>query len=235
MNCSQSQQQRMNAMTANRFSTLRPCAAGIALTALLLLAGCEGREPIEIPDAKIEPVTAYGLTLDENATPEQVSYVLTRAIADDVKAAQAHKHDEHKAAVDTQFKIAAYSVLEKRVLGAKNSRGGPEVSTLDPDRTEQIYEVVKQWGSIAAHYVPSFADTFDAAAARMDVEKESSTAATVTYKVSHAPDAATEDQRQPATLAFDLHKEKAGDKSYWRVAMVDFKRPPLPTTTQKRD
>ncbi len=201
---------------------------------LLLLTGCEGREPMDIPDAVVEPFSAHGITLDEDATPQEVVFVLTRAIHDDVKGAQADDHTRHKEAVDLQFRLAAYSVIERRLLQAMKSADGPEIKSLGDDRAEDLYLVVQQWGSILGHYVDGFQNTFQEASDRMGVEPKSVSRVLVTYEVEANPDAATEEDRQPATLEFEVVEEKADGKGYWRVAKVDFAGPELDSETSDK-
>ncbi|MCH7592343.1 MAG: hypothetical protein IH989_06155 [Planctomycetes bacterium] len=88
----------------------------------------------------VKPVTHYGVTLDENATPKQVAYVLTRAIRDDFLAATSQ---DREASLDVQFDICAANVI--------NARNSTAVS-----RDEFVYTVVYHWTPTVSHYVRGF-------------------------------------------------------------------------------
>ena len=88
----------------------------------------------------VKPVTHYGVTLDENATPKQVAYVLTRAIRDDFLAATPQ---DREAFLDVQFDICAANVINKQNKTAIS-------------RDEFVYNVVFHWTPTVSHYVGEF-------------------------------------------------------------------------------
>lgn len=193
-----------------------------AVVLAAVVGGCTSVS--DAPPAKVEAVTAYGMTLDESATPEQVAFVLLQAIRDDVEAAQARDRERHRQAVELQYAIAAYSTIEERLLGVFSRADG--TGDLGDLREQRLYDVVKQWGAIAAHYVRSFDAEFDAAAERLRVERRGEPERVhVLYDVCHDPSATDPAQRQPATLEIELAIETEGADKYWRVARVDFRRP----------
>jgi hypothetical protein len=219
-------------------------------SALPLLGGCTADpEHKDIPPAEVKTVQAYGLTLDENASPQQVTYVLLRAIADDVKSAQAQQNpslsgearrelrEKQKAAMKTTYALAAYSVIEKRVLEVLNLSRVDKKQSLGDERDQQLYDFVHQWAPIVAYYVPSFPTDFADALTRMPVvTAPDGKRAEVTFEASHNPTASSDKDREPVTMAIELAKEPgAGGKEYWRVARVGYLGRPgviraLPTT-----
>ena len=93
-------------------------AAGL-FGALLVLAGACDRDARlagrNLRNVTVRSVTHYDTTLDKNASPKQVTYVLLRAIRDDFKA---RTREEREAALDKQFDVSAGGVL----TGARASR-----------------------------------------------------------------------------------------------------------------
>ena len=199
------------------------------------LAGCTP-EDRDVPPAEVKTVEAYGLVLDESATPQQVAFVLLQALAEDVRAAQAHQYDQQKAALRLTFSLAAYETIEERIL-ALASREVPEAqkkTSLGTDRDRKLYALVKYWAPIVAHYVPSFEANPAGAMAKMRVRQGGDPAtAHVYYDVCHDPAQTDLAKREPATLDIELAKQAAGSKSYWRVVRVGFAGTalrPRPTT-----
>lgn len=95
-------------------------------------------------------VTHYGVTLDENASAEQVAFAVLRAIRDDF---QAETTEDREAALDKQFDLCAANVLQ-----SKNRRA--------MDRDEFIYNVVYRWTPTVSHYTGDFDTDWDAARKR---------------------------------------------------------------------
>jgi len=130
---------------------------GLSVTtagALAVWCGCGGDARLadrKIRSAKVRSVTHYGVTLDQQATPEQVAFVVLRAIRDDVSATT---NEQREAALDKQFDLCAASVLQK-----KNRTSMP--------RDEFIHSVVYHWAPTVSHYVGDFETEWDKAAARL--------------------------------------------------------------------
>lgn len=132
-------------------------AVGLTATAAGVLAvwcGCNGDARLagqKIRSATVRSVTHYGVTLDQQATPEQVAFVLLRAIRDDVAA---KNKEDREAALDKQFDLCAANVLQK-------------INRTSMPRDEFIHSVVYHWAPTVSHYVGDFATEWDKAAARL--------------------------------------------------------------------
>lgn len=222
--------------------------AGIFLAAAV--GGCTNEEK-DVPKAEVKPVTAYGITLDESATPQQVTYVLLRSLADDVHAAQAHPprpEDQKKANLIT-VDVCAPNEIEQRILRAlrEAAKDPGKVTSLGKDRDREIYKVVNAWGSIVAYYVDSFDKDpatgatigQDAAMGRMRMRiwpngrpgsNTTKPTANVDYEVW--PDPSKPDANRHQTLDVELVKETAGGKEYWRVVRVAYVSPASRPATQ---
>jgi hypothetical protein len=220
---------------------------GVVIGALLgmQLAGC-GEAEEKAPAAKVEAVTAYGVTLDENATPQQVVYALLRSLAEDVQAAQAkppRKEDQKHANLIT-WSLSAPGELEKRILEGQQTLnpGQPKLTALGADRDKRIYSVVNLWAPIVAYYIGSFDTDEKTAMARMKLRTARELPGVeVQYEVW--PDPAKPDAERHQWLSINLVKEKSTtdpNKEYWRVTRVAFSphaakvttRPATATATQ---
>jgi hypothetical protein len=131
-------------------------AVGLTATAAGALAvwcGCGDARLAghKIRSATVRSVTHYGVTLDQQATPEQVAFVVLRAIRDDVSA---KSKEEREAALDRQFDLCAANVLQK-----KNRSSMP--------RDEFVHSVVYHWAPTVSHYVGDFETDWGQAAARL--------------------------------------------------------------------
>jgi len=183
------------------------------------MAGCTDPDP-DIPKPEVKTVSAYGVTLDESATCQQVAYVLLRAIADDVTAAQNHDREKQKQALDLTFSLAAYSQIEKQIHVAEQ-RESP-----NDQKNKKLYKTVKFWAPIFGHYIKSFDTDWPAAQKNLQVElSKDQQNARVYRKVVHDPAQTDPEKQQTATIDITLAKEKAGDKSYWRVVRVGYRKP----------
>jgi hypothetical protein len=104
-----------------------------------------------IRSVTVKPVTLYGVSLDENATPKDVVYVLLRAIREDFEA---QTPEAREAALDKQFDICAANAIEARNRGSF-------------DRDEFVHNVVYRWTPTVAHYVGDFETERSKASARL--------------------------------------------------------------------
>lgn len=100
---------------------------------------------------KVEAKTIYGVTLDESASPQQVTHVLLRAIREDF---QAKTGEEREAALDKQFDICAANVIQSHNRGSMA-------------RDEFIHNVVYRWTPTVSHYVNDFETDWDKAKPRL--------------------------------------------------------------------
>lgn len=121
---------------------------------LVLIPGCERSARLtgrKLRDVTVRTVTPYGVRLDQEASPEQVAYVLLRAIRDDFLAAN---EAEREAALDIQFDVAAVDEIL-----AWNSMG--------LTREEALFMMVHNWTPTVSHYVHDFETDWDQARARL--------------------------------------------------------------------
>ena len=169
-------------------------------------------------------VDAYGVKLDELATPQQVVYVLLRSIRDDVDAAQKGDREGQKRAFRTTFSLGAFSEIEKRMALSLSEN---KQETLGDLRDRRLYDVIYHWAPIVAHYVASFDLDEKTAIGRMREQMGTTgvPTCTVLYDVAHDPTASDPAKRQPATVEVVLTRERAtsGSQEFWRVARVAFR------------
>jgi hypothetical protein len=117
--------------------------ASIAALVIACAGGCSrdvrlaGRA---VPHVQVRAVSHYGLTLDSRASPEQVGFVLLRAIREDVEAKTAAEREK---ALAVQFDLAAANVIQAR-------------NKTKMARDEFIYNVVYRWAPTVSHYVAQF-------------------------------------------------------------------------------
>jgi len=198
----------------------------VAIVSACCLPGCQ--KNVEIPPIEVKDVEAYGMTLDESATPQQVVYVLLRSLRDDFEAAQARDRERQKEAMRTTFSLAAFSEIEKRLARTFAQAEGKTGTELGAHRDRKIYDVINHWTPIVGHYVRGFDLEMATAIAKMKVvTPENGSSAHVYYDVSHDPQETDPAKQQRATLDVELAKEKAtaGARMYWRVVRVAFRGP----------
>lgn len=198
----------------------RLALAGMA--ALLALGGCTKKAP-EIPTPRTQTVSAYGVTLDPDAGPELVTYVLLRALADDVHAAREGNREAQKKAQDLAFSLAAYDAIEPRLIGRLNKRSMRTITDLGESRNALLYDYVLNWGKIVAYYADGIPTEPDVAIASM-VTSESKDGQSVHVYVPMIHDPAENDPetRETATLEVTLVRQKATGVSHWRVDKLDY-------------
>ena len=125
------------------------------LGAVLVLTGACDRDARlagrNLRDVTVKTVTHYGATLDKSATPQQVTYVLLRAIRDDFKA---NSREEREAALDKLFDVSA--------AGQLTQRGANEI-----DRRELVFRIVNRWTPTVAHYVDDIETDWEKARERL--------------------------------------------------------------------
>lgn len=201
--------------------------ATIGLAALVaVVSGCNHTET-EIPEVRVRTVDAYGVTLDEDASPQQVAYVLLRSIADDYAAARAKDFDAQRQAQELTFALAAPSKIEQRLLASANQLNpGRSKESLGPDRDKKLFKTVHYWAPIVGHYVASFADIDLETLVRdswVTITPDGRTAH-VYYPVAHDPGETDLDKAETATISIEMVPEQAqaGGPEYWRVARVQF-------------
>jgi hypothetical protein len=210
---------------------------GRGLTGLVVLAGmlaglgtvsgCSNPAEAEVPKAEVKTVEAYGVTLGPEASPQQVSWVLLKSVADDYAAARAKDAEAQKKAQATTMAVAAPNKIEERLVQTANQiNPNLKKQSLGEDRDRKIFKTVHYWAPIVGHYVASFAN--------MDLQtfvRESWVTTTpdgqiahVYLPVSHDPAQTDPAKAETATLNIELSREKAeaGGPEYWRVSRVQF-------------
>lgn len=177
------------------------------------------------------PVTAHGVTLDENATPQEVTFVLLRTFADDMAAARAGDREAQKKALNETFALAAHDQIERRLLKSFNRAKPVPRESLGTSKAEDILNVVNLWTPIVGYYVEGFDTELEPAVQRMKLIRQNGEEALIHYPVHHVP---SEEHPKPddATLAVELTKVSAGGRSYWRVVRVYFDSAPRAATTR---
>lgn len=176
---------------------------------LAVCAGCSRDVSLagrNVRSVTVKAVTHYGVTLDESATPEQVAYVLLRAIRDDFLATTP---EDREAALDKQFDICAANVIQ-----AKNRT---VVS-----RDEFIHNLVYHWTPTVSHYVHDFETDWEKARARfvrtVPHPMKGSDADAMTCEVSMELDDSSGDPSARVVMAVWL----AQDSGFWRVVHLGF-------------
>lgn len=187
--------------------------AAVALVAIVL-SGC-GRDARladhELRDPKPGPVTAYGKTLDANASPQDVVYVLLQAINDDYAAGD-NREARHKA-LDTEFAVCAPEWIKAR-------RGGENLT--EREKRERLFEVVYNWAPTLGFYRDSFKGAFPDIAQQMHTvyaaQPVSQHEVAVVYVNLKHPHPETAGPNSGAAALVQLVRE-AG---YWRIWWVGF-------------
>jgi len=179
----------------------------VALLGLCLPFGC--REDVRlagkhIRKASVRTVTHYGVTLDQEASPKDVAYVLLRAIRDDFLAKD---HAQREAALDVQFDICAANEIQRR-----NRRS--------LSRDEFIHTVVSQWTPTVSHYACSF-ETDRGTARACFVVRAPESEASVPQECEVLMEVVDPDGNASAGAVMVIYMVKDG--GYWRVTHLGFK------------
>jgi hypothetical protein len=154
----------------------------------------------------VRTVTHYGMTLDQDASPAQVAYVLLRAIRDDFLATT---QEAREAALDIQFDLCAADAIAR-------------AKRLTISRDEFIHNVVYRWTPTVSHYVHDFETDWEKAVARFVVSQpqpvSDAPSASMTCDVSMELTDPSGDPNARAVMKIYL----AQDKGYWRVLHLGF-------------
>lgn len=182
-------------------------AGVLLLLSLLAPVGCSRDVRLEgedLRDVTVKTVTHYGITLDEKATPQDVTYVLLRAIREDFLAKDEAARRE---AINRQKDLCAVESILQRSL-----------ATLD--RAEAIHHTVYRWTPTVSHYVSSLQFDREEANKRfvlvgpIKAENEEFLASQVRLELDD-PDG---DPNAGVVLAVDLVQEN----NYWRVLRLSY-------------
>lgn len=179
---------------------------------MLLIPGCEsssspGDEPV--PPKSAQTVVDQGMTLDVNASPAQVVYVLLQAIRDDVQAGE--DDEKRQSAFRRQLAICATDAIFAR--SGRRSLG----------RDEVVRRMVWHWAPTLAYYVDSLPTTWEQGRTRL---VESSTVFDSSKKTDQLANVYLElsDPSGDANAAVVAQFQLARDNGYWRVMHVGFAR-----------
>jgi hypothetical protein len=129
--------------------------ASAAVLVLTLASGCQqddtraGDQKLRSP--QVGTVSHYGLTLDQDASPTEVTYVLLQALREDFLA---ETQAERDAALDKQFDVSAANLLR-------------QANPLSISGDEFLNRIVFLWTPVVAHYVDSLDFTWEDAQARL--------------------------------------------------------------------
>lgn len=181
-----------------------------ALSLALIVAGCRDARLSEVDpnDGAVRTVSAYDITLGPDASPEDVVYVLLRAIHDHVKAAQAGD----RAAVRAAQKIERSVAAPKRIYELLHTSIPESALPSNLTRAQAVYFETKSWAPVAAHYAEDLHMTREQAESRMrEVNRPPD------VRVVHI-DLENEEDHRHATLAISCAKEDG----YWRVFKVAY-------------
>ncbi len=127
------------------------CSAVAGLCAavmLVVVAGCQRDVRLadsKLRDVEVKTVQQYGLTLDKEASPKQVAFVLLHAMYQDFRAKDASARSK---ALDVQFEVCA---ADEIVAAARSNL----------KRKEVIYNLVYRWTPTVSYYIDSFPTTWD--------------------------------------------------------------------------
>ncbi len=195
---------------------------------LILACGCTDRRGPQVSEyvpASNDVVTSHGMTLDENATPEQVVWVLLSAIREDVRTKV--NTQDWKDLMKLQCRLANVELLRSRVDSI--GRG------IKPDSDGLFFTIVRGWAPALNCYTDYFDDEFEAAKARMTSEPKNDTRLPEKYNpiqvVNYVLPAAESDdpaqQNRGVNIQCALSRTQNG---YWRVYAVYLGPPPAPTS-----
>lgn len=153
-------------------------------------------------------VTHYGATLDMDATPTEVVYVLLRAIRDDFLASTP---DQRETALDKQFDICAADVIQSR-----NNTGSA--------RDEFVHNVVYRWTPTVSHYAHDFETEWEKARPRLvrRVPKPDRGGSNEFEKVEVLMEVDDPNGDPDARVVMIVWLAK--DNGYWRVVHLGFDR-----------
>ncbi|MCH8963553.1 MAG: hypothetical protein IIB58_01220 [Planctomycetes bacterium] len=200
----------------------------VVATGAVLACGCTDRRGQQVRDyvpASNDVVTSHGMTLDENATPEQVVWVLLSAIREDVRTKV--NSPDWKDLMKLQCRLANVELLRSRADAAGRSQ------YLDSDSL--FFSIVRGWAPALNCYTESFDDEFEAAKARMTskpindprLPEKYHPIQVVNYVLPAVESDGSACLNGGVNIQFALSKTQNG---YWRVYAVSPGPPPAPTS-----
>lgn len=200
----------------------------LTLIILNLVACAERHEPGAadyLPDAN-DAVTAYGMTLDQDAAPEQTAWALLMAARDDVRAPLGTPRA--KELLKLQCSLANVELLRDSSAADR----GLSKEAID----DLFFEIVKGWASALNYYTEFFDGDYQAAKARMATRSTTDTrlpkdrqeVRVVDYVLTANQPDSPQGLDRGVTIHFLLSKTQKG---YWRVYKIILGPPPATTNS----
>lgn len=208
--------QRGAPVNIRRGSVVRLVRGVAAAVCGLLLTGCANQDapPEDLKPIDVGPVSLFGLTLDADAAPEQVTYALLQSLRDTAMAGRQHVRDkdQRRKLTEATLSLCAPQRIYSNIHGGPPAAGLPQRS-----RDEAVYRIVKLWAPMVARYVDSF--TPDAAtltkAMRVRPHRESD--------IRLALDVTDPFDKTSVTLLVYLTQEAGADgRKYWRAYRLGY-------------
>jgi len=201
---------------SNKRTHHRWLPATLAALGLLTLTSC-GRDARladdKVREVPVSAVSAYGRTLDQDATPREVVYVLLKAVVDDYDAGYDTKKREE--AFDIELATSAPQTIKQRYR-----RRQPTETEL----TEYLYKVVRHWAPVLGYYVDDFRVDYETLSDRMTVQPDRRNPEESVVYLNVSPPDSEKDPNAGAVARFHMTRE-AG---YWRISWVGWE-----TSTRK--
>ncbi len=197
--------------------------AGTAVPVLALLPGCKDPTVIgyELKPVETGPVEAYGLILDEDSPPQDVVFVMFRAVQDDIQAAREHNHKAQLEAINLQARVAAAEWMHATFQRALDRKSMPVQVTPE----QSVFKLIRFWAPMLGHYVDSLATDHDTLVAALSVDiRDEQNEAVVRYDLV-GKDGTT------ATAQIELIREQG----YWRIKKLGFANSDLTAALSPKD
>lgn len=194
-----------------------------ALAIVAFLGGCKDPTIIgyELKPVETGPVEAYGLILDENSPPQDVVFVMFRAVLDDIQAAREHNREAQLEALNLQASIAASAWMHATFQRALDRKSMPVQVTPE----QSVFKLIRFWAPMLGHYIDSVATDHDILVDGMSVGiRDELNEAVVRYDLS-GKDGTT------ATAQIELIREGG----YWRIKKLGFADTNLAATLSPKD
>lgn len=165
--------------------------------------------------ASNEVVTAYGMTLDENAAPEQTVWALLMAIRDDTRSKM--NSPEWREHIKLQCSLTNVEFLRRNV------KASPSASD------EAIFALVHGWASALNYYVQHFDDDFESVRVRMSSQRIGSDQLPELGGEGHVVDYTLTGTGVDSGVQIRFLLSRT-EKGYWRAFKLILGPPPAPTS-----
>lgn len=210
--------------------------AGAGAAALLACSKDTTLRSETVRHVVVGPVTDQGIVLDKSATPKQVTFVLLKAIRDDVLADGDRKARE--VALDREFDVCAPDAIFRQY---RRFFGSYPV-----ERDESVHQCVRMWAPTLARYVGSFDFDWPTAQQHLFELKSRTSNTDDSQTVAVLLEAADPDPNVVGDASVVIRIGLAQEDGFWRVTHVGFhprvrhlgsasRSPSTPATTAPRD